>query len=104
MEKKNRGENPLMKDPAYRRLVGERNKLVKQINFIEQRIEKYAYAMSDKDIFQLRQRMDETTGRLADVNDRLADIEEGINNPPPGEHWTGHASRELMQASRKAAS
>lgn len=102
MEQKIQDENPLMRNPEYRRLVGERNKLLKQINFIEQRIEKYAYALSDKEIHQLHQRMDLTTGRLADINDRLADIEEGVNTPTT-ERWTGHTSKELRDASRAAS-
>lgn len=102
MEQKIQDENPLMRNPEYRRLVGERNKLLKQINFIEQRIEKYAYALSDKEIHQLHQRMDLTTGRLADINDRLADIEEGVNTPA-ATHWTGHTSKELRDASRAAS-
>lgn len=103
MEKKNRDENPLMKNPAYRNLVAERNKLIKQMNSMELRVEKYAYAMDEKDVQQLQQRMDATVERLADVNDRIADIEEG-GDGPANTHWIGNASKELKQASRKAAS
>lgn len=99
---KNQEENPLMRNPAYRRLVGEKNKLVKQMNFIEQRLEKYAYALSDKDVQQLNQRMDATAERLAEINDQLADIEEN-SSTPSNNHWIGHASQELRQASRVAS-
>ncbi|PWJ68277.1 MULTISPECIES: hypothetical protein [unclassified Fibrobacter] len=40
---------------------------------------------------------------LADINDQMADIEEG-GSGPANVRWIGHASKELKQASRKAAS
>lgn len=103
MEQKIQDENPLMRNPEYRRLANEKNKLVKQMYYIEQRLEKYAFALSDKDVQQLQQRLDAAANRLADINDQMADIEEG-GSGPANVRWIGHASKELKQASRKAAS
>lgn len=55
MANTNQEENPLMRNPEYKRLANEKNKLVKQMTFMEQRLEKYAYALNDKDIQQIQQ-------------------------------------------------
>ncbi|SHK94100.1 hypothetical protein [Fibrobacter sp. UWEL] len=102
MEQKIQDENPLMRNPEYRRLYNEKNKLVKQMNSIQLRMDKYAYALSDKDMQQLQQRLDVIANRLADLNDQMADIEEA-GSKPASTHWVGHASQELKQASRQAA-
>ncbi|OWV05797.1 hypothetical protein [Fibrobacter sp. UWH1] len=55
MANTNQEENPLMRNPEYKRLANEKNKLVKQMTFMELRLEKYAYALNDKDIHQIQQ-------------------------------------------------
>lgn len=88
--------SPLMKNREYRQLSRRRNQLIKQINFAEERLAKYAYAMSAKESQQLQQRIDAAASLLADTNDRMADIEDGIGLPV---HWTGRASKALRMAS-----
>ena len=102
MKNNDKNENPMMKNAAYRRLLDEKNKLIKRINFAEQRIEKYGYALSSQEICMLQQRIDSTVEQLADVNDKISDLEDGIT-VPLNEKWTGHASKTLQEASKAAS-
>lgn len=95
-------ENPMMRNSNYRRLLGEKNKLIKRMNFAEQRLEKYGYALSDQEVKLLQQRIAVTIEQLADINDKMADLEDG-NDAPVIERFSGHASKALKDASRAAS-
>ena len=94
-------ENPMMRNANYRRLLNEKNKLIKRVNFAEQRLEKYGYALSDQEVNLLQQRIAATVEQLADINDKMADLEDG-NDAPVIERFSGHASKALKDASRAA--
>lgn len=96
-------ENKMLMNKNYRRLLEEKNKLVKRLNFAEQRLLKYDFALSDEDVAMLQQRIAATTEKLAEVNDKLADMEDGDVEAPASTRWVGHASKALVEASRQAA-
>ena len=108
-------ENPMMKNSNYRRLLGNKNKLIKRLNFAEQRIEKYGFALSDEEYQRLQQRIAATSEELAEVNDKLSDLEDGlaVDGNATGadeaiggdaaaipQKWVGKASQALKDASR----
>lgn len=99
---KNQNENSMLKNSEYRRLQNEKRKLIKRISFAEQRIEKYGFTLSDKDLQLLQQRIDNSLNQLADINDRLSDLEES-GNTPTHKGCQGFVSQELIDASREAA-
>ena len=101
MKNIDQNENPMMRNGTYRHLQGEKNKLIKRMNFAEQRLEKYGYALSDQEVKLLQQRIAATLEQLADINDKLADLEDGVDAPVV-ERFTGHASKSLKDASRAA--
>lgn len=102
-------ENPMLKTPTYRHLLGEKNKLIKRLNFAEQRIEKYGFALSDEEYQLLQQRIAATSEQLADVNDKLSDLEDSVTSGVDEaaaaaipQKWVGNASKALKDASRAA--
>lgn len=94
MKNIDQNENPMMRNGTYRHLQGEKNKLIKRMNFAEQRLEKYGYALSDQEVKLLQQ-------RIAATLEQLADLEDGVDAPIV-ERFTGHASKSLKDASRAA--
>jgi len=98
----NTRENELLKIPAYRHLLEEKIKLVKRLNFAEQRLAKYSFALSDEDVQTLQQRIAATMLQLADINDKLTDMEENPVTGTQPKHWVGNASKALQEASWRA--
>lgn len=92
-------QKDLMKNRECRGLSALRNKLIKQINFAEQRIEKYGNTMSETSIKSLTQRIEKASAELADINDKIADIENSVNKPVL---WKGRVSEALYKAYKKA--
>ena len=87
-------ENTRKRSNEYRKLNELRNQLIKRINFAEDRIAKYAHTMTEDELQLLQQRVNTAASSLADINDRIADIEEGVNRP---ESWSGRASVDLLK-------